>query len=332
MMRLGGTELKRLPGLTYPPRRLSNGFLVQPIYWRDDPSCDDAWADQFSIQFGGRNSIAWRQNMEIELVRSGAPVWPMLSEAIHVRTIPRGQYLSASWAVWRSLDRGMRHPTCCAWAAVHENGDRYFFRQFYRTETAIPIVIKQILDNDGEDEDCAGAVADPDFWKRDPQTMQTYAHTYAINGLPLMMADNSRVGYSTLETGFFSSVARWSLGHGDLDTIRDMMGAPTLTQGDVERVAAQPAIWFHPSCANGAVSLYQQCANLRYKEHHNPLHTAEPEDPEDKEDEGPDVVRYMCQTPAVQWRRPRRPQTRDLIEDLLAIHAADKAQAESNTW
>jgi len=324
-MRLGGVEECTLPGLRYPMRRLKNGFAVQPVHWSDNPDHDEAWADHESVKYGGRKSGGWRQNMEMDLLRGGRPVWPMLSEEYHVRTIPRDQYLSADWAVWRSLDRGMAHPYCCAWAAVHKNGDKYFFRQLYRTDTPIPILIKQTLDADGEDEACCGSVGDSDFWARDPKTMETYASTFAKNGLPMVMADKGKLGYDTLAEGFFSSVARWCLGHADrggLSVIRDMMGAPTLTPGDVERIAQKPAIWFHPSVAGGAESLYKQCENLRYREHRNPLHTAEPSMPEDKEDEGPDVVRYMCHTPAVQWSMPRRAGTHDLIDDLLALSAA----------
>lgn len=325
MMRLGGVEECTLPGLRYPMRRLKNGFAVQPVHWSDNPDHDEAWADHESVKYGGRKSGGWRQNMEMDLLRGGRPVWPMLSEEYHVRRIPRDQYLSADWAVWRSLDRGMAHPFCCAWAAVHKNGDKYFFRQLYRTDTPIPILIKQTLDADGEDEACCGSVGDSDFWARDPKTLETYASTFAKNGLPMVMADKGKLGYDTLAEGFFSSVARWCLGHADrggLSVIRDMMGAPTLTPGDVERIAQKPAIWFHPSVAGGAESLYKQCENLRYREHRNPLHTAEPSMPEDKEDEGPDVVRYMCHTPAVQWSMPRRASTHDLINDLLALGAA----------
>ena len=329
MMRLGGIELETLPGLTHPLRRLSTGVVVQPIYYGDDAACGEAWADQASIRFGGRRSAAWRQNMEIDLVRSGAPVWPMLDEEYHVRIIPRNEYLSMDWAVWRSLDHGVRHPTCCAWAAVHRNRDRYFFRQYYATDTPIPILAKQILDADGEDEGAVGTVADSQLWQRDPKTLKTYEATYWDLGLPLLLADKSRVGYETLTIGFLSSVARWALGHRDIDVIRDMMGAPTLQLGDVERIAAQPAIWFHPACAQGPISLFEQCRNLRYKEHHNVLHTAEPELPEDKEDEGPDVVRYMCQTPVVQWVQPQRKSLIDIYDRLVAMQATE---AKSNRW
>ena len=337
MMRLGGVEERTLPGLTHAMRRLKNGFAVQPIYYKDDPECDEAWADRESIHYGGRKSPGWKQNMEMELVRSGRPVWPMLADEYHVRTIPRNQYLSSDWAVWRSLDRGMAHPYCCAWAAVHKNDDKYFFRQMYRRDTPIPIIIKQTKDADGEDEDCCGNVADSDFWSRDPmgtggKAFETYADKFARAGLPLILADKSKVGYDTLTEGFFASVARWALGHqdrGGLDVIREMMGAPTLTAGDIQRIADKPAIWFHPSCASGAESLFKQCENLRYREHKNPLHTAAPGMPEDKEDEGPDVVRYMCQTKAVQWSMPRRENTHDLIEELLAMNAAQAKEVSS---
>jgi len=330
MMSLGGTVEAHLPGLKYPTRRLSNGFAVQPVHWSDNPEHDEAWADRESIQYGGRASYGWLQNMEMELVRGGSPRWPMLDRKYHVRLLLRRDYLNADWSVYRSLDHGIRHPECCAWVAVHRNRDRYFYRQFYQTNTGIPVVAKQIQEATGADEQVEMTVADPSIWRRDDVDAQTlWADIYSANGLTLVKADNSAAGYETVAAGFMATIARWALGHGDVTPVQEALNAPTLTMGDVEKLADQPAIWFHPSCAEGDYSLFEQCRNLRYKaQTGDPQHKAASELVEDVDDEGPDVVRYAMQSACVAWTVPRPRTQGEMVHRLFEQAAAKQDSGE----
>jgi len=108
-----------------------------------------------------------------------------------------------------------------------------------------------------------------------------------------------------------------------MQVVRDMLGAPTLSIGDVERIASKPAIWFHPSVAQGDRSIFEQCRQLRYrKTNGDPEHKAPSEKFEDINDEGPDVVRYMCQSPQTFWTAGHRASGRDglqgFIDDVLS--------------
>jgi len=307
MIHLAGKKLDPLPGLKYTARRLSTGFCVQPVHWSDDPVHDEAWADALSMQYGGRHAPAWLREMEMELVRGGTAVWPMLDREVHVSEhISFKELTSDAWTVYRGLDHGVRVPTCCAWAGVNRDGDRYLYRQYYQAETTIAQNARNIVRLTEPEEEVAATVADPSIWTRDPKTLEVLAAEYARNNLPLVQADNSRAGYDWLMRGFLSALCRWSIVHG----YKPHKKLPqTLSKGDLEQGAAHPAIWFHPVCADGELSLFEQCRNLRWKEvKGDPLKRAAPEEYEDIHDEGPDVVRYLCQTPGVRWTRVQRAQ------------------------
>lgn len=306
MIHLAGKKLEPLPGLKYPAVRLSTGFCVQPVHWSDDPDHDETWADSFSLGYGGRTSPAWLREMEMELVRGGTAVWPMLTRAVHVSDhVSYAELCSDAWTLYRGLDHGVRVPTCCAWMGVKkEGGDRYFYRQYYQAETTIAQNSRNIVRLTEPEEEIAATVADPSIWQRDPKTLEPLSVEYGRSGLPLVQADNSRAGYDWLMRGFISALARWSIVQG----YEPHEKLPRrLTKGDLEQAAAHPAIWFHPLCAQGEMSLFEQCRNLRWKEvKGDPLKRSPPEEFEDINDEGPDVVRYLCQTAGVRWVRQRR--------------------------
>jgi len=307
MLAIAGKVIERPEGLREPVRRLATGFVVVPIHWRDDPDHDEAWADERSMLYGGRHTVAWQREMEIELVRGGSPVWPMLDREVHVWRKPYRELLTDDWTLYRGLDPGTRHPTCCAWMAIHrgrgrhEAGDRYFYRQYYATDLPAAVNAWNILQATPADESIAATVADPAAWQRSKTDARTPAEIYAENGLPLVRADNSRTGYDWLTQAFMAALARWSIWNGY--RVHPKLPA-SLTRSALERLAAHPAVWFHPECADGSQSLFEQCANLRWKDVGGQV--PGPERIEDRDKDGPDVVRYLCQTPSVVWQRRAR--------------------------
>jgi hypothetical protein len=324
MLPLGGVELPKTC-LTHPPRRLDNGFLVQPVDWRDgfidDPASGERWAQNHSAAYGGRESPYWRQNYEMELIRGGDLRWPMMRVDIHVKTIPRRELLGMDWTLYRSFDHGIRHPSCCAWFGVARNGDMYFYRQYYRVDADVPTLCKEIRDRTEPNERVVSTVADPSIWRRQPEGLTVLAQAFANANLPLVRADNSASGYDELTARLMSSIARVAVSKRNPDMVRDALGAQDLEPGTIERIAESPAIWFHPDVAVGAMSLYHECANLRYREMKGDAsHRAAPIKTEDIDDEGPDVVRYAIMTPGVVWTRNRPEPERDLYapDDLLA--------------
>lgn len=319
MANIGGRVDTTLPQLSCPTRRLSNGFAVLEISWQDDPAKTEAWADNEAAVYGGRQSAWWMQNMERIITRGGQPVWPMLSSEHHIRPFSRAERESGSWAVWRSLDHGMRHPTCCAWVAVHE--DEYgqesyiFFRQYYAVDTPLEMNARQIQAETPSGEHVFGTVADPSMWQREPRSLERYADVYGAAGLELLQADNSlELGVERVTAGLVATLARVAIGR-DLDILRSALKAPNLTMGMAERLAMGPAIWFTPETANGKQSLFEQCRNWRYRDPVSArLDSAPPEKYIDLDDEGPDVVRYALQSRAVRYaKRPASKRGSDML-------------------
>jgi hypothetical protein len=298
---------------------MTNGFAVQEVDWRDDPDHDAAWRDGESAKYGGPRSVYWLQNYERKLIRGGMPVWPFLDEHVHVRVIPRERLLSREWVLVRSLDQGMRHPTCCAWSAVNERGDRHFYRQYYRTGTTVGLNAKAILEMTPPEERVGATAADPAIWERSPDTGQILADVYGAAGLELVKADNSAAGYETLTAGFLSTLARYWLFVGDLVPLRLALATPNLSEGDARALAAAPEITFSPACAGAPLTLFDQCLNFRWaKQTGDPGERAAPERFQDVEDEGVDVVRYACQTAALGWANlPKTAPPKDLLMEIL---------------
>jgi len=296
MHAIGGKLVGWLPGLACPLRRLTTGGAVQFVHWRDHPAHDEAWADRESAAYGGRDSPYWRQNYEGELLRGGQPVWPYLLPDVHIRTIPRQEYLSADWTLYRGLDHGIRHPECCAWAAVNRAGDLYVYRQYYATDRTIALNAKAVLEATPPDERVAFTVADPSIWQRDAQTLQVWSSVYRENGLELTKADNSGVGYETVTAMLVASLAQHCLWRNDLERLRTALHAPSLTLGDAARLAAHPKLWFAPTVNTGPMSIFDELKNFRWQTANSNPEKAAPQRYVDVNDEGVDVVRYLAQT------------------------------------
>lgn len=326
MIKIGGVPLdEKLPYVTHQPKILSTGFVVQPVDWRDEYQENkgegEAWADNEAAPYGGRSASWWRQNMEMELIKSGEPRYPMISSSIHIRTIPYQELLTPEWCCYRSFDYGitLRSPSCCAWLAVNRRGDKYFYRQYYRRDADVLTIAKEIHDDTPIEERIIGSVGDPSIWRRLPTSMTLLADVFAQSGFPMMPADNTAPGYESVAAGFMSAVARFGMASGNLDIVRKMLNTPELARGTIENLADRPAIWFSPECAQGELSLFQQCVNLRYRSQRGDVRERAPTvKVADIDDEGPDVVRYAVHTPVVRWTssKPMLTKRERVINDI----------------
>jgi len=333
MAKIGGVIDETLPQLRNPTRRLSTGFVALEIAWQDDPEKTEAWADEEAAPYGGRQAAWWLQNMERVVTRGGQPVWPMLSADIHIRPFSRAERESGSWAVWRILDHGVRHATCCAWVAVHQDehgSESYvFFRQYYRTDTPLEMNARNIMAESPPDEHVFGTVADPSMWQRNPKDLERFADVYAKVGLPLVQADHAlEVGVERVTAGLVATIARLAVWKQDLDILRGPLRAPSLTMGMAERLATGPAVWFTPETSSGRQSLFEQCRNWRYRDWATErLNAAAPEKYIDLDDEGPDVVRYALQSKVVQFaKQPAPKRTKDMLTRIIEAKQVKPSQ------
>lgn len=284
--------------------KLSTSFFHRQIHYSDDPAKDDRWAKDESLKYGGMDSARWRREMEIDWdVYMGQRVWPMISRRYH-----HAPYLmDKQWAVYRVIDHGIRHPTCCLWVGVNVNGDRHYFREYYQSDASIGINCKNILQMEG-DEMIVGGIIDPSTIKRinynttaansDKQGLSRVIDIYEENGIYCEKADNSSAGYDKVTDGLLSTLARWALYRGEVPPyLRDM----DLSEEQYLMLASKPAITFDMRNIRRA---YLETENLRWKDQTgDPSQRSEPEKTVDVRDEGPDCVRYGMQS-EITYRRP----------------------------
>jgi len=310
----------RLPGFSRPLRRLKSGFTVQEIYWRDNRAHDEAWADAESVYYGGRRSPRWQQNYEMALVHGGTPVYPMLAPDVHVQAFPLEDLRSGRWGVWCGLDHGIRHATCCLWAAVNKEGDLHVFREYYGRDLPIKGYAAAIRQAGAPGETVRGTVADPACWQRTPETLKTIADLYQEAGLTITAADNVMLaGVERVTAMLVATLARWSIFHKDPGRIREALRTPTLVEGVIHDLARHPALTFSPACPRA----FAEMVNWRYVAPTGDPRTRAPAERfVDVDDEGPDVVRYLAQSPKVRWSAPRPAREgEDLVLSILEKRA-----------
>ena len=283
---------------------LSSGFFHREIHYSDDPDRDENWVATESPKYGGINSAKWRREQEIDWdVYGGERVWPMLSRQIHRRHI----ILNEDWAVYRIIDHGVRHPTCCLWVGVNRNGDRHFFREYYAVGKTVALNCKEIIRL--SEEPVIDTFIDPSTLKRinyqttdpaaDKQGMSTLIDLYVENGITCSLADNSSAGYDKVTDGLLSCLARDALATGQMSAYLQEM---KVNQEGVLLLARKPAISFS---LNHTDRSFREVENLRWKEiAGDETQKSEPEKTVDVADEGPDCVRYAMQSELF-WRLPR---------------------------
>jgi hypothetical protein len=309
---------------------LSSGFFHREIHYSDDPERDDEWVKAESPKYGGINSAKWRREQEIDWdVYGGERVWPMLSKQFHVRHIT----INEDWAVYRSIDHGIRHPTCCLWVGVNRNGDRHFFREYYATDKTISLNCKEILRLSPEP--VIDSVIDPSTLQRinyettDPAAVKKgltpRIEIYEEAGVSCSLADNSSAGYDKVTDSLLSMLAREAISTGVMPSYLEEM---KIGLDSLEMLAAKPSISFglHTERA------YRETENLRWKDVvGDETQSAEPQKTVDVADEGPDCVRYAMQSELF-WRTPRKIIEKGSYRDQLDKRRRERQYKKAHTW
>lgn len=265
-------------------RRLDTGFYHVRIGFSADPLKDDEWARREALKYGGFLTHQWRREQGIDYkALGGQRIWPMLNEKIH-----NSQIDIKDWTLFRVIDQGIRHPTVCMWVAINAKGDRHFYREYYATERSIAMNCRAILSY----EKVSGTFIDPAARKRNAETLKTAIQVYEENGIYCTPADNSFVGYDTVRNAALSTLARYALRTGKLPYYFEELKP---NQDQLLNLASKPALTFDlrftPRC-------FEECENLRWQElRGDEAQKAPREKPVDKDDDGPDCVRYAMQSP-----------------------------------
>jgi len=288
---------------THGGEMFSTGFFHRRIHFSDDPEKNADWVKRESPLFGGINSARWRREMEIDWgVYAGQRVWPMLDRKLH-HSIVR---LDEGWAVYRIIDHGIRHPTCCLWVAVNHNGDKHFFREYYATDKSVALNCRSIIALSNEN--VIDTFIDPSTKKRvnyltsdasaEKQGLARLIDLYEENGILCSLADNSAAGYDKVKDGLLSQLARYALKTGIMPPYLAEM---EISQEQLLMLASKSAISFDLRFIERA---FRETENLRYKElTGDPGQHSAPEKTVDVADEGPDCIRYAVQS-NIFWRLP----------------------------
>jgi len=305
---------------THNGQMLDIGFFYRRIHYSDDPARNSEWVQKESVKYGGVNSARWRREQEIDWgVYMGQRVWPMLSRQYHNTHIE----LNSDWAIYRIIDHGIRHPTCCLWVAVNQNGDRHFYKEYYATDKSVAINCRQILGLTTEE--VIDTYIDPSTRKRvnyvttssnaEKQGLVRLVDLYDNNGISCSLADNSAAGYDKVTDGLLSQLARYAIQTGVMPIYLTDMG---INQEQIMMLASKPAITFDLRRISRA---FNETENLRWKElTGDPGEHSKPEKTVDVADEGPDCVRYAMQS-EIFWRRPvRRPPRGSYKDAALRKH------------
>ena len=100
-----------------------------------------------------------------------------------------------NWRRFRSMDWGFNDPCAVLWYAVAPDGRVYVYRELTTQEMLARDVARKVLELSAG-ESIAYTTASPDAWqKRGLQDIdgESIAETFAVNGVPLIRADNSRI-------------------------------------------------------------------------------------------------------------------------------------------
>ena len=184
------------------------------------------------------------------------------------------------WRRFRSMDWGYNDPCCVLWHAVDGEGRIYTYRELYVRQTRAADVARRAIEL-SRGEDIRYTVASPDIWAKHGATLtgaggfegESLAELFALSGMPLTPADNSRI-------------AGWN-------RVRDFLAdAPD----------GLP-LW---QCFSDCRNLIRQLPGLIFDQHNR-------EDAADGDDHAPEALRYALMSRPRAGREPcvKRPKPYD---------------------
>jgi hypothetical protein len=295
-------------------RRLANNFAHIRIHYSADPLKRGDWPDRTSILYGGKESPNWRREQEIDYnAYSGQRIWP------YICNLHSAEYDTKNWTVYRVIDQGIRHPTVCLWVGINKKKDRHIFREYYSTGMSIAENCRKIQYID-KNEPIAGNWIDPSTRKRNEIDLTPITQVYSDNGLPCNFADNSFAGYDTVGQMLLSTLARKSLDGMKVPYIDNLKASKEQLYMLAEKPALTFDLRFTPKC-------FIEMQGLRWRQNKvDSTQKAQVEAPVDVFDDGPDCVRYACQSP-LGFRGGKGKQNLSIL-DIMKLHHEQKEQSQ----
>ncbi len=268
-------------------RKLSTDFTHLRIHYLADPLKRGDWSDRHSVRYFGKESPRWRREQEIDYkAYSGQRIWPMLSATHHDAMMD-----ISNMTLYRVIDQGIRHPFVCLWVAVNARRDRHIYREYYATDRSIAMNCRAVLSLTPPSERIKANIIDPSTRKRSPESLTPLISIYEQNGLFCQPADNSFAGYDMVATAAMATLSRIALRKGEFP---NYLKGLKPNQDELLTLAEKPALTFDLRFTDRA---FTECANLRWRDSKgDETQKAPMEKPVDKDDDGPDCVRYSVIT------------------------------------
>lgn len=161
-----------------------------PGTYQDNPFLDAEYV-RYLEDLSGPLGAAWRDGDWDVFEGMAFPLWSHETHVIKPFEIP------AHWMRWRAIDWGYAKPWCCLWIARDPGDERiYVYREAYQTSLTDRQQAQRILDLTPNGETIAYTYADPSMWasKVADDTVTSSAQTYELMGIPMMKANNDRLG------------------------------------------------------------------------------------------------------------------------------------------
>lgn len=161
------------------------------LTYKDNVFCPPEYA-QYLEGLTGDLGKAWRDG-DMDIFEGQAlPLWRHERHVIQPRELPE------SWPMWRAVDWGYAKPYCCLWFKKDpDRGRVYVIREAYQELLTDRDQARQIKDMTLPKEKIMFTYADPHtFWERKnvDNVVTTSADQYVAEGVPLVKADDDRLG------------------------------------------------------------------------------------------------------------------------------------------
>lgn len=100
--------------------------------------------------------------------------------------------IPAEWKKYRAFDYGL-DMFACIWVAVDFEGRCYVYREVQQSNLVVSDAARLALDLTPANEHIEFTIAPPDMWNRQKDSGKSMAEIFAMNGLGIVKASNSRV-------------------------------------------------------------------------------------------------------------------------------------------
>lgn len=320
-----GREIHRediIPGMA--KAMCSTGFVSIRLHY----SCDgEKHTPEYIAELrASMPEYKFKQEMEIDFrARSGRPVWPEFDENVHVRNIP----ITEDMIKYGFMDHGRVNPTVFLEIYVMRNDDLYVSDEYYQGERTINENCGNIKRQFGRSGALSGFVTiyiDPSTNKKEDNSENTIAQTYADNGINTCPANNAiDTGIENVGKYLLSALARHSLETGILHPIfKRINGEEKAVWRGVRKAAEHPAIYFNPRCDKTTFEV----KNWKWRQLKKQIiNRNDPDKPEDKDDHAADCIRYAANARlkwnASVWNAPEYSFNRLIREERERVRATE---------